>query len=297
MPEVMPEKIKTVCVVGAGVMGHQISTLAAIKGFETYCTDISREQLDKAQAFADKYLPERVAKGRLSQAEADMARSRLHFTSNLEEAASSADFVIEATPENLQLKRSVFAQLDAFCPPHATLATNSSSIVSSLVADATHRPQAVCNMHFFFPALVMSIVEVVKGPHTSQETAQTAVDMAVALGKTPVLVEKEIYGFVVDRILYAMWREAWNLVTLGIATPQAIDVAVEGALGHPMGPFRIIDLTGVDLIYDIFQGHFEDTGDPAEAPPQFLVDMIREGKLGKKSGSGFYEYSDTQAEE
>jgi len=288
----MHEKIRTVCVVGAGNMGHQISTLAAIKGFETYCTDVSRAQLDKAQAFADTYLPGRVAKGKLSQAEVDAARSRLHFTLSLEEAASSADFVIEAAPENLEIKRALFAQLDAICPSHATLATNSSSIVSSLIADATGRPEAVCNMHFFFPALVMNIVEIVKGPLTSEETGQAAVDMALALGKTPVVLNKEIYAFIVDRILYAMLKEAWNLVTLDIASPQSIDIAVEGALGHPMGPFRIIDMTGVDVIYDIFQGHFEDTGDPDEAPPQFVVDMVKAGKLGKKSGAGFYDYSD-----
>ena len=290
----MPESIQTVCVVGAGAMGHQLSTLAAIKGFETYCTDVSREQLDKAQAFAGRYLPERVAKGRLSRAEADVARSKLHFTPSLEEAAASADFVIEAVPEKLEIKRALFARLDAICPSHATMVTNSSTIVSSLIADATRRPDAICNMHFFYPALVMNIVEIVKGPHTSEGTAQATVDMARALGKTPILLNKEIYGFVVDRILYAMFKEAWNLVTLEVASPQSIDVAVEGALGHPMGPFRIIDLSGVDLIYDIFQGHFEDTGDPSEAPPQFLVDMVKAGKWGKKTGQGFYDYSDAQ---
>jgi 3-hydroxybutyryl-CoA dehydrogenase len=287
----MSAEVNVVCVVGAGVMGHQLSTLAAIKGFETFCADIAHEQLEKAQTFVDRYLPERVAKEKLTQAEADAAKRRLHFTSSLEEAASKADFVIEAGPEQLQMKRDLFSQLDAICPSHTILATNSSSIVSSLIADATRRPDRVCNMHFFFPALVMNIVEVVKGPHTSAETAQTAVDFALALGKTPVLLEKEIYGFVANRVLYAMFREAWNLVTQGIATPQQIDLAVEGALGHPMGPFRIMDLSGVDLIYQIFQSHYEETGDPNEIPPEFVRDMVKAGKFGRKSGQGFYDYS------
>jgi 3-hydroxybutyryl-CoA dehydrogenase len=276
-------------------MGHQISLLAAMHGFETWCADIVTEQLVKAQAFVDRYLPERVAKERITQEEADSARRLLHFTPDLVEAAASADFVIEAATEKLDLKRKIFKQLDEVCPPHAILATNSSFIVSSLVADATARPDKVCNMHFFNPALVMKIVEVVKGPHTSEETAATTVELTRGLGKTPVMVNKEIYGFIVNRLLFEIYKEAFYLVNEEVASVEDIDTAMEGALGHPMGPFRTIDLSGVDLVHDILRDRYAETGIPRDAPPQFLADMVKAGKLGQKSGSGFYDYSEVKA--
>jgi 3-hydroxybutyryl-CoA dehydrogenase len=178
------EDIKKICVIGAGNMGHQISLCAALAGYEVTCTDISQEMLDKAEAFAKTYLPGRVAKGKLSQEKADMALSKLKFTLSLEEAAGNADYVIEAAVEKMDVKRKLFADLDRIAPPHAILATNSSFIVSSKVADATKRPDKVCNMHFFNPALVMKLVEVVQGPHTSTETAQVTMDLCAKMGKT-----------------------------------------------------------------------------------------------------------------
>ena len=282
--------IKTICVVGAGNMGHQISTNAAIHGYETFCTDISEETIETADAFANEYLPGRVEKGKLSEEAARNARERLHFTTNLEEAAAQSDFVIEAAVEKLEVKRTLFAQLDKLCPPHTILATNSSYIVSSKIADATSRPEKVLNMHFFNPALVMKIVEVVHGPHTSQDTVDITMELCRRMNKIPVLIQKEIYGFIVNRILNAINREAFSLAIEGVASPEDIDNAVEGGLNHPMGPFRLVDLTGIDLNYIALSERFDETGDPEDAPSPVIVEKYKKGEFGRKTGKGFYTY-------
>ncbi|MGB9802230.1 3-hydroxyacyl-CoA dehydrogenase family protein [Desulfofundulus sp.] len=283
--------VKSICVVGAGNMGHQIALCAALAGFKVTCTDISQEVLQKAEQFADTYLPERVAKGKLSEEDARAARARLSFTSDLNEAARDADLVIEAVIEKLDLKRQIFAQLDKICPAHTILATNSSYIVSSKIADATSRPEKVCNMHFFNPALVMKLVEVVKGPHVSEETAQTVMEVARKMGKTPVLLKKEIYGFLVNRIVSAIKNEALYLYDMGIASYEDIDTAVVLALGHPLGPFRLLDLTGIDLTYYISMERYQETGDPRYKPSPIIVEKFLKKEWGRKTGKGFYDYS------
>jgi len=284
------EDIKKICVIGAGNMGHQIAVCCALAGYRVSVTDISQEMLDKAEAFAKGYLPERVAKGKMKQEQADMALANLSFTASLEESAGDADYVIEAAVEKMNIKRKLFADLDRIAPPHAILATNSSFIVSSEVADATMRPEKVCNMHFFNPALVMKLVEVVQGPHTSMETAQVTMDLAAKLGKNGVLLKKEIYGFVVNRILAALNNEAMFLADMGIATPEEIDIAVTNALGHPMGPFRLIDLTGIDLAYYVGMERYQNTRDPKDKPSPLLVEKFTKGEYGIKTKKGFYTY-------
>lgn len=284
------EDIKKICVVGAGNMGHQIAVCAALAGYKVSCTDISQEMLDKAAEFARTYLPERVAKGKLTQEKADAALANLSFTASLEEAAGDADFVIEAAVEKLDVKRKLFADLDRIAPPHAILATNSSYIVSSQIADATKRPEKVCNMHFFNPALVMKLVEVVQGPHTAPETAQVTFDLCKQMGKIPVLLKKEIYGFLVNRILSALAQEALFLADMGIATPQEIDLAVTNALGHPMGPFRLMDLTGIDLSYYATMERYQTSRDPKDKPSPIIVEKYAKGEWGRKTGKGFYTY-------
>ncbi|MDA8221432.1 3-hydroxyacyl-CoA dehydrogenase family protein [Desulfosporosinus sp.] len=284
------EDIKKICVIGAGNMGHQIAVCCALAGYRVSVTDISQEMLDKAEAFAKGYLPERVAKGKMKQEQADMALANLSFTASLEESAGDADYVVEAAVEKMNIKRKLFADLDRIAPPHAILATNSSFIVSSEVADATKRPEKVCNMHFFNPALVMKLVEVVKGPHTSMETAQVTMDLAAKLGKNGVLLKKEIYGFVVNRILAALNNEAMFLADMGIATPEEIDIAVTNALGHPMGPFRLIDLTGIDLAYYVGMERYQNTRDPKDKPSPLLVEKFTKGEYGIKTKKGFYTY-------
>ncbi|AET66516.1 3-hydroxyacyl-CoA dehydrogenase [Desulfosporosinus orientis DSM 765] len=284
------EDIKKICVIGAGNMGHQIAVCCALAGYQVSCTDISQEMLDKAESFAKGYLPERVAKGKMKQEQADMALANLSFSNKLEEAAGDADYVIEAAVEKIEVKRKLFADLDRITPSHAILATNSSFIVSSEVAYSTKRPEKVCNMHFFNPALVMKLVEVVQGAHTSAETAQITMDLAGKLGKTGVLLKKEIYGFVVNRILAALNAEAMFLADMGIATPEEIDIAVTNALGHPMGPFRLVDLTGIDLAYYIGMERYQTTGDPKDKPSPLIVEKFTKGEYGVKTKKGFYTY-------
>lgn len=284
------EDIKNICIIGAGNMGHQIAVCCALAGYKVTCTDISQEMLDKAEAFAKSYLPERVAKGKLTQEKADMALGKLRFTSSLEEAAGDADYIIEAAVEKMLIKRKLFADLDRIAPPHAILATNSSYIVSSEIAYSTKRPEKVCNMHFFNPALVMKLVEVVQGPHTSEETAQITMDLCAKLGKIAVWLKKEIYGFLVNRILSALSQEALFLAEMGIATPEEIDIAVTNALGHPMGPFRLMDLTGIDLTYYRTMERYQNSGDPKLKPSPLVIEKFIKGEWGKKTKKGFYSY-------
>lgn len=284
------EDIKKICVVGAGNMGHQISVLAAMTGYQVTCTDVSQEMLDKAQSFARNYLPERVAKGKLSKAQADQAISNLRFTKSLEDAAKDADCVIEAATEKIDLKRKLFADLDRIAPRHAIFGTNSSTIVSSRLADATKRPDKICNMHFFNPALVMKLVEVVQGPHTSAETGEIAVALCKKMGKTAILLKKEIYGFLVNRCFAALMDEAIFLADIGIATPQDIDTAIVNGLGHPMGPFTLLDLTGIDLKFIAGMDTYQQTRDPKDKPSPLIAEKYFKGELGKKTKKGFYSY-------
>ncbi len=284
------EDVKKICVIGAGNMGHQIALCAALAGYQVRCTDISQEMLNKAEGFAKTYLPERVAKGKLSQEQADQALRNISFIQNLEEAAADVDFVIEAAVEKIDIKRKLFAELDRITPPHAILATNSSFIVSSKIADATNRPDKVCNMHFFNPALVMKLVEVVQGPHTSTETAQITMDLSKKMGKNGAWLKKEIYGFLVNRILAALHNEALFLVDMGIASPEEIDMAVTNALGHPMGPFRLMDFTGIDLSYYIGMERYQETRDQKDKPSPLIIEKFVKGEWGKKTKKGFYSY-------
>jgi 3-hydroxyacyl-CoA dehydrogenase len=271
-------------------MGHQIGLQGAISGFQVYCTDINEATLQSAEAFAANWLAGRLEKGKISAAEAEAIKGRLQFTGSLEEAARNADLVIEAAVEILSIKRELFARLDQICPPHAILATNSSYIVSSRIADVTGRPDKVLNMHFFNPALIMKLVEVVQGPHVSEETVQTVLEVSRALGKVPTRVNKEIYGFVCNRIFSAITKEGCYLLDQGVASIEDIDNAVKNGLGHPMGPLELLDLTGIDLEYNVLMERFKDTGDVKDKPSPALVARYAVGDYGRKSGKGFYSY-------
>lgn len=282
--------INKIAVIGAGNMGHQIAICAALSGFQVRCMDSNPDILNKAIAFADNYFDERVTKGKLSEEAAIQARTNLAFVSNLEEASKDADLVIEAIIEKLDIKRKLFADLDKICPVHTILATNSSYIVSSKIADATNRPDKVCNMHFFNPALVMKCVEVVKGSHVSEETAETVMTVARKMSKTPVLLHKEIYGFLVNRLLQATRQEALKLLDMGVASFEDIDTAAKNGLGYPMGPFSLLDLTGIDLAYHVGMEKYKESGDPADRPSPTVVEKYTKGEFGKKVGKGFYDY-------
>ena len=285
------DDIKNICVIGAGNMGHQISLLCAITGYNTVCTDISKEQLKKAEGFADSYLPGRVAKGKMTEDEAKAARTRIRFTSDLKDAVKDADYVIEAAVEVLDLKRKIFSDIDNFSPAHAILATNSSAIVSSKIADVTKRPDKVVNLHFFNPALVMKLVEVVQGPHVSDETAKVSKDLCERLGKVAVHVKKEVKGFLLNRIFFKIFEEAEWMMEMGVASVEDIDKACVYGAGHPMGPFTLMDLTGIDLAYTMAMESFKETGDPAKLPKPGMITHYVKGEFGQKTGKGWYDYS------
>ncbi|MBM7096678.1 3-hydroxyacyl-CoA dehydrogenase family protein [Bacillus sp. H-16] len=285
------DQIKTISVIGSGAMGSQIAMVSALAGYSVTLQDIQEESVVKAEQSLRDRLGKRVDKGKMSKEELDEAFSNMTFTTSLEEAVRDADFVIEAIVENLEIKRTLFEDLDRLAPKHAILSTNSSTIVSSKVADATNRPGKVCNFHFFNPALVMEMVEVVQGPHTSNETAEVAMELARRLNKTPILLKKEISGFVANRILAKLMNEALYLYENEIATAEEIDLACTKALNHPIGPFALIDLTGLDVHYNIRQYRYEETGNEEDKPSPVIVEKVKKGDLGRKSGKGFYSYS------
>ncbi|WP_173917326.1 3-hydroxyacyl-CoA dehydrogenase family protein [Halobacillus sp. Marseille-Q1614] len=282
--------IQNVTVIGAGSMGHQIAMLSALAGFDTNIHDVNEEVLKQARHKLNKIMDKWVGKDKISMEERDRAFEKLYFTTDLEEAARHADLVIEAVIEKLDVKQDVFEKLDKAAPDHAGLATNSSTIVSSLIADVTSRPDKVCNMHFFFPPLVMDCVEVVKGEHTSEETARLAMDVCKRMNRTAVLLQKEISGFIANRILFAIQKEAMALYEDGYADFKDIDKITRKALSHPIGPFELMDLSGIDVGYYVMLQQYAETGDPKDKPSKTLVDKVEAGELGKKTGKGFYDY-------
>ncbi|BCJ86842.1 3-hydroxyacyl-CoA dehydrogenase family protein [Effusibacillus dendaii] len=285
------DQIKHILVVGSGAMGSQIAMVCALAGYRVTVQDVAEESLQKAQESLQGHMKNRVAKGRLTQQQVDDAFARLSFTTELEKAAVDADFAIEAIIEKLDAKRDLFAKLDKMAPSHAILATNSSTIVSSKIADATSRPDRVCNMHFFNPALVMQLVEVVRNPQTSQETVDTTVELAKRIGKLPITLNKEISGFVANRILGALMDEAVNLYEQGIASFEDIDLACTKALNHPIGPFALMDLTGIDVNYYVRMQRMQETGNPNDGPKPSVKQKFEKGELGRKTGKGWYDYS------
>lgn len=286
----MTTEIRAVVVLGAGTMGSQIAAVCALAGYGTSLVDLSQDQLDRARTQLEQRLSRDVEKGRRTREDVDAAWDRLTLTTHRDAAAATADLVIEAAVEDLSVKRTIFSELDAVCPEHTLLVTNSSNIVSSRVADATSRPDKVCNLHFFNPALVMACVEVVPHPGTAPETVERMVSFVESLGKTPVRLKQEIPGFVANRLLGAIRREALELHEAGIADFEDIDLAAKTALGHPMGPFELMDLVGLDVTYLIRKATFELTGDESEAPHPLITAKYEAGELGRKSGKGWYTY-------
>ncbi|MET0864447.1 MAG: 3-hydroxyacyl-CoA dehydrogenase family protein [Nakamurella sp.] len=283
-------EIKNIAVIGAGAMGSQIGMVCALAGFAVAITDLQADALHRAAKELRQRMARDVAKGRRTQDEVDTAFGQLTFSTDLSTAAATADYVIEAAVEKLDVKRRLFADLDRITPPHAILATNSSTIVSSRIADATRRPDRVCNLHFFNPALVMKCVEVVRGPDTSDQTVHTSIELARRLGKTPVLLDREIPGFIANRILGAVRDEAIYLLENGIASVEDIDTACRTALGYPMGPFELMDLTGIDIGYLTKKDRFATSGDPKDQPSKSVSALVERGELGRKTGRGWYDY-------
>jgi 3-hydroxybutyryl-CoA dehydrogenase len=271
-------------------MGHQIAMLGALAGCATAVVDVQPEALERAQASNRAHMARWVERGRIAGADVAPAFERLRWTTRLEDGAGDADFVIEAVIERLEDKQAVFRALDRATPAHAVLATNSSTIRSSLLASVTDRADRVCNMHFFNPPLVMELVEVVMHPQTSQETGEAAMALARRMGRTPVLLRKEMPGFVVNRILWALVDEAVRLYEAGVASFEDIDVAVKKGLRHPMGPFELMDFNGIDVAYNVRMHRFRETGDPQDRPPRSIVERYERKEWGRKTGKGWYSY-------
>lgn len=282
--------IEKIVVIGAGTMGRQIAMSCALGGYSTVLQDISDSALAAARTELESWAASRVAKGKLSEELAAEALGRLTQDADLTSAARSADLVIEAAVERLDIKEKIFGQLGEITPAHAILATNSSTLPSSKVAEASGRPEQVCNMHFFNPALVMKCVEIVRNEQTSDATVQAVTEVAQKLNKQPVLVNKEIPGFIANRMMGAINREALNLAQAGIASIEDIDTTARTALGHPMGPFELMDMVGLDVIDFIAQATYAETSDEADRPHPLIVEKVAAGKLGRKSGEGFYPY-------
>jgi 3-hydroxybutyryl-CoA dehydrogenase len=286
-------EIRHVLVVGAGTMGSQIALQTALSGrYRVTLVDAAHGQLEKARAQNERLVARSVEKGRLDEAGAREALGRIEDSRDLGAAAAKADLAIEAVFEDLEAKREVFRELDASAPAHAVLASNSSTIAISRLAEVTGRPDRCCNMHFFHPVTVMQLCEVVRGPATSDATVETAMEFVRSIGRVPVLIRKEVHGFIVNRVLFAAAEEAMRLLEGGYASAEDIDVAVKKGLNWPMGPFELLDFSGLDIFY----GALEDRHRLGEgsAPPAVLREKVERGELGRKTGRGFFDYGEAR---
>ena len=282
-------ELKRVLVIGAGTMGSQIALQTALSArYDVTLLDTVAGQLERARAQNQKLLDRSVEKQRLTQEQADAALARVADTRSLAEGAKQADLVIEAVIENFDAKKAVFEELGKHAKSDAILASNSSTIAISRLAEITGRPEMCCNMHFFHPVTVMQLCEVVRGPKTSDETVEGAMDFVRSINRTPVLLQKEIWGFIVNRILFAASEEAMRLLEGGYASADDIDIAVQKGLNWPMGPFHLLDFSGLDIFYGALQDRHREGEGPAA--PELLRKLVDAGKLGRKTGEGFFKY-------
>jgi 3-hydroxybutyryl-CoA dehydrogenase len=284
-------EIKTILVVGAGTMGAGVAQLCAQQKFQAILVDANQDLAEKGKARLKKGLAGRVEKGKLTQAEADEILGRIRVAGSLQ-AAHEADFVIESVLENLDIKKGVFAELDQHARPGVVLATNTTSLSISAIAEATRRPDKVVQMHFFNPPVIMKLCEIMPGKKTSKETLQAAEALARALDKDPVVCQSEAPAGIVSRVLGQLLNEATWLVEHKVASPADIDKAMKLGANHPMGPLALVDMIGLDVHRAKMQTLRRELDDPRYQHPPVVDRLIAEGKLGKKAGKGFYDYSE-----
>ncbi|MGI8384276.1 3-hydroxyacyl-CoA dehydrogenase family protein [Robertmurraya sp. P23] len=280
---------QTIGVVGAGSMGTGIANLAAINGFNVVLRDIEERFLENALNRMSKFMDKSVSRGKLTEEQKQEALSRIQTTTQLEDL-KDVDIVIEAVIEDLTLKKEVFSSLDQIVREGVIIATNTSSMSITEIASATTRPERVAGMHFFNPAQIMKLVEVVRGYKTSDETVEELKALSIKLAKEPVEVKKDSPGFIVNRIMLPQFIEAIKLVQEGVASYEDIDKAVKLGLNYPMGPFELQDFAGVDIGYHVMEYFKKEFNNNFYAPPLLLKEIIRAGRYGKKTGAGFYDY-------
>jgi len=280
-----------VAVVGSGLMGAGIAQVAATAGHQVVLRDVTDEALERGVGGVRTSLDRFVAKGKLSAEEAAGALERITTTADLD-AAADADIVVEAVFEKVEIKHEVFRELDRICRDGAVLATNTSAIPVTQIAAVTQRPESVVGTHFFSPVQMMALCELVRGYKTSDATLAAARDFAESVGKTCVVVNRDVAGFVTTRLICALAMEAVRLVESGVATAEDIDTACRLGFGHAMGPLATTDLTGVDILRNAALNIYADTQDEKFYPPETLSRMVSAGDLGRKSGQGFYTYGE-----
>ena len=288
--------MKNVAVIGAGTMGNGIAHTFAQFDYKVQLIDISQESLDRGMATITKNLDRMVAKERISEEEKKKTLANITTYTNLEEGVEYASLVVEAATENVNLKLKIFQDLDKFCPDDTILASNTSSISITQIAAATSRPEMVIGMHFMNPVPIMKLVEIIKGYSTSDETYKTVETLSQTLNKVPVEVN-DYPGFVANRILMPMINEAVETLYNGVAGVAQIDTVMKLGMAHPMGPLQLADFIGLDVCLSILKVMYDGFKNPKYAPCPLLVNMVMAGKLGVKSGEGFYDYSESRKAE
>lgn len=282
--------IKKLCVIGAGTMGAGIAQVAVEKGIEVAIRDVEDRFVQKGLGTIRNFLGKKLEKGKLSAVDHDAILGLLKGTTSMEKAAEGADMVIEAVIEDLALKQKVFAELDRLCAPGVILASNTSTLSITKIAAATKRPERVLGTHFFSPVPVMRLVEVISGERTDTKVLDATLEVMAALGKTAIRA-KDVPGFIVNRFLCLLYNEAADQIYKGYATAQDIDLGLKLGSNHPMGPVEIMDMAGVDVVNNALKALYEMTGEERYKPSPLFEQMIRENRLGRKTGRGFYEYA------